>query len=276
MLRRTLPWAAVVATSVLALTGCSSSEDPDPESAATPEASVAPAPAAPAAPRVGSCHDLTVSEATDPVDASAPVPCSEPHTSVTIEVGQLTPVLDGHLLAVDSPRVRAQIAGACPDLPGARLGGDRTTQRLSTFEVVWFSPSLEEADAGANWYRCDVVALRSQGQLLPLPAQLQGVLDRRGALDRFGTCGTAAPRKPGFGRVACSERHSWRAVDVVELPREGRHLAKQGAAAGNARCRDIASERADGALRLSWSFEWPTRAQWASGQRYGWCWVPDA
>jgi hypothetical protein len=261
---------------VLLLTGCSSSEDSDPAPAATPEASVVPESPPPPAPRVGSCHDLTVSEATDPVDASAPVPCSEPHTSVTIEVGRLTPVVDGHLLAVDSPRVRAQIAGACPDLPGARLGGDRTTQRLSTFEVVWFGPSLEEADAGASWYRCDVVALRSQGRLLALPARLPGVLDRRRALDRFGTCGTAAPRKPGFARVACSERHSWRAVDVVELPREGRYLARSVTATGNARCRDIASERADGALRLSWSFEWPTRAQWASGQRHGLCWVPEA
>ena len=25
--------------------------------------------------------------------------------------------------------------------------------------TVWFTPSVEESDAGANWYRCDVVAL---------------------------------------------------------------------------------------------------------------------
>jgi hypothetical protein len=216
-----------------------------------------------------------VSEATDPVDATGPVPCRRPHTSVTIKVGELSPVADGHLLAVDSQTVRAQIAKACPDSPGAFVGGDRTTQRLSRFEVVWFSPSLEQADAGANWYRCDVVALRSEGQLVPLPTRLKGVLDQAGALDRFGTCGTAAPDEQSFTRVVCSERHTWRAVDVVELPRQARYLAKDVAATGDQACKDVAAERADGELKYTWSFEWPTRAQWAAGQRYGYCWVPE-
>ena len=120
------------------------------------------------------------------------------------------------------------------------------------------------------------MAPRSEGKLLPLPAKLKGVLDQDGALDRFGTCGTAAPDAPGFSRVVCSEKHSWRAVDVIDLPADARYLAKDVTATADAACKDVASERADGSLKFTWSFEWPTRAQWAAGQRYGYCWVPEA
>lgn len=265
---------------LLLVAGCSSSSSSaasKEESAGTPSPSTAASSAAPApaAPRVGSCHELSVSEATDPVDAGGPVRCREPHTSATFKVGEIDPVVDGHLLAVDSRTVRTQIANSCPDSPSAFLGGDRTSQRLSRFEVVWFSPSLEQADAGANWYRCDVVAVRSEGQLLPLPARLKGVLDQPRALDKYGTCGTAAPDARAFARVVCSERHSWRAVDDVGLPKDARYLAKGVTATADAGCKAVASERAGGELKYTWSFEWPTRAQWKSGQRYGYCWVPQ-
>jgi hypothetical protein len=102
------------------------------------------------------------------------------------------------------------------------------------------------------------------------------VLDAEGALDRFGTCGTAAPDARGFSRVVCSEKHKWRAVDVIDLPSNRPYLAKDATATADAACKDIASERADGSLEFTWSFEWPTKAQWASGQRYGYCWVPEA
>ena len=261
---------------LVAAMGCSSGAEPKAAPESRPSPSVTTTPAAAPVPQVGSCHELSVSEATDPVDAGGSVPCRRPHTSVTIRVGELAPVADGHLLAVDSRTVRAQIAKACPDSPGPFVGGDETTQRLSRFEVVWFSPSLEQADAGANWYRCDVVALRSEGRLVLLPARVKGVLDQAGALDRFGTCGTSAPDRRGFARVVCSEKHSWRAVDVVELPRTARYLAKDVAGSGDSACKDVAAERTDGELKYTWSFEWPTRAQWATGQRYGYCWVPEA
>ncbi len=280
-MHRTLVWLATLL--LLLVAGCSSSS-PSPSStssgekaaeAAAPSTAAGSAVPAPAAPRVGSCHELSVPEATDPVDAGGPVPCGQPHTSVTFKVGAIDPVVDGHLLAVDSRTVRAQIASSCPVSPGSFLGGDRTTRRLSRFEVVWFSPSLAQADAGANWYRCDVVAVRSERQLLALPSRMKGVLDRTGALDRYGTCGTAAPSARSFARVVCSVKHSWRAVDDVDLPQDARYLAKGVTATADAACKGVASQRAGGKLKFTWSFEWPTRAQWKSGQRYGYCWVPQ-
>ncbi len=266
-------WTLLVALLVPAAVACSSDEStsaPEPSE----RASVSSAPPAPAAPAVGSCHRLTLSEATDPVDPGTSVPCGQRHTSVTVAVGRLAPLADGHLLAVDSPTVRARLARACPKTLARYVGGDRTTRRLSRLEVLWFAPSLKQADAGANWYRCDVVALRKKGVLLPLARTMKGVLDKRSALDRYGTCGTAAPDARSFERVACAHKHSWRAVDVIDLPRKAHYLGKGAGADADAACKDVAAARANGALKYTWSFEWPTPAQWKSGQRYGYCWVP--
>ncbi len=248
----------------------------DPGSAPTPGsgASVTSAPPPPAPPEVGECHELTLAEATDPVAAETRVPCAREHHAVTVGVGRVPALADGHLLAVDSPTVRARIAAACPPLLARYVGGEETTRRLSRFEAVSFAPSLAQADAGADRFRCDAVALRREGELLPLPRRIEGVLDAPDALDRFGTCGTAAPSARTFERVACSEKHSWRAVDVVEIPKSTRYLAEDATAAGDAACKDVAADRAAGALEFTWSFEWPTRPQWAAGQRYGYCWVP--
>ena len=276
MRRRTS--ATLVAPLLLLLTllaACSSGDDGAATPKPTPTASVSSAAPAPAAPRVGSCHSLTLREAADPVDAGAPVACRRPHTSVTVQVGRISALADGHLLAVDSRTVRARLTQACPREVTGLVGGDLTARRLSRLEVVWFAPTLEQADAGADWFRCDVVGIRSTGRLLPLPAKVAGLLDQPGAGDRYGTCGTAAPDARGFQRVACSVRHSWRAFDTVDLPAGTAYLDKAAGTAADSACQDIASARANGALKFSWSFEWPTRAQWDAGQRYGYCWVPE-
>ncbi|KQT89614.1 hypothetical protein ASG49_18000 [Marmoricola sp. Leaf446] len=274
--------AAVLLAAVL-LTGCAggsgssgSSSGSSPTSSGGSSSASPSAAATPAAPAVGECRSLTLVRATAPVDATSPVACRGPHTAVTVKVGMLPLLESGHLLAVDSVTVRDRVARSCPDSLLERAGGDESARRLSRLRVVWFTPSVEQADAGADRYRCDVVAVRDEDRLLPLPARLAGLLDRPRALDRFGTCGTTAPDARGFRRVACADPHRWRAVDTVDLPADARYLDAAVTDRGDSACEDVAASRADGALRYSWSFEWPTRPQWRDGQRYGWCWVPDA
>jgi hypothetical protein len=260
--------ALVVLVLVSALAACSSG-DPGSTPKPEPNVSVSSAPPAPASPKVSSCHRLSFTAAAEPVDTSAPVPCGSTHTSVTTKVGQLAPLVDGHLLAVDARTVQAKLAKACPPTLGPYVGGDQSTQRLSRFKIVWFSPTVEQADAGANWFRCDVVGLRSDDRLLTLPAKMKNVLDAPGALDRFGTCGTTDPAARGFAAVACSVRHTWRAVDVIDLPVDARYLDKAASAQAESACKGTASDRANGALKFEYSFVWPARAEWAAGQRYG-------
>ena len=123
--------------------GCSSSEEPEQADPSTsPSAVVSSAPPPPAAPKVGACHRLTFEEATAPVESRPPVRCSSPHTAVTIKVGRLDALSDGHLLAVDSATVRAQIARACPPALEGFVGGDENEYNnelrfLAGFSLDW-------------------------------------------------------------------------------------------------------------------------------------------
>lgn len=191
-------------------------------------------------------------------------------------VGKADPVVDGHLMAVDSDAVQAQLARRCPRRLAAYVGGHETDRRLSRLETVWFGPTVEQADRGARWFRCDLVALQRDGTLAPLGPRMRGVLGHPSALESWGTCGTAAPSEQDFQRVICSQPHRWQAVDVIALPASAAFLGKRADRAADARCHDVASSRAGGRLKFAWSFEWPTREQWNAGQRYGYCWLPTS
>lgn len=264
-----------VAIGVLAagLAGCSSA-DPPATRATTAAPTVAATPSPPPPPR-RACYDLELAAASEPTNSAAPVPCAGRHTATTIHVGTVDPVVDGHLLAVDADRVQQQIAARCRARMDAVVGGTEEVRRLSRLTVVWFSPSLADSDRGARWFRCDVVALAGRDRLAALPRSVRGLLDAADALDRFGTCGTTSPAAERFQRVICSQKHTWRAQASVDLPAGANHLGKAAGAAADSACRDIATQLAGDSLRLQWSFEWPTRPQWDSGQRYGYCWTPD-
>lgn len=240
-------------------------------STSSPEA----APTPPAPPPRHACYDLRFAEAARPTSSADPVPCRRAHTAATIHVGTIRPVVDGHLLAVDSDPVQRQIATRCRARLAAHVGGDRETRRLSRLTVVWFSPTLAESDHGALWFRCDLVALAGREQLAKLPRSTRGILDRDAALDRFGTCGTASPAAGRFARVICSQRHTWRARETIDLPPGTKYLDRKAGAAADSTCRDIEARLASDVLELKWSFEWPTRDQWRAGQRFGYCWTPD-
>jgi hypothetical protein len=269
--RRTTILATVLLATVAALAGCSGDE---PKAERTTSSPAAPA-TVPAAPPERACYALTFDQAVEPTSTSDPVPCGSAHTAATIRVGTIRPVVDGHLLAVDSDTVQKQVAGRCRARLTAYLGGDEETRRLSRLTVVWFTPSLVESDEGALWFRCDLVALAGKDRLAPLPRRTRGILGRPDVLDRFGTCGTASPAAKSFARVICSEEHTWRARGTIELPAGTAYLGKAAGAAADSRCRDIEAQLAGDILKLKWSFEWPTREQWATGQRYGYCWTPD-
>ncbi len=254
--------------------GCSNGTSPKAEEKSSASPSASPSPTPPPAPVVGSCHRLGFAQVAQPVDATPAVPCQGPHTSQTVKVGLLSTLTGGQDASVDSAEVRDKVTQACPARLLGYAGGDRVTRQLSRLEVVSFTPSAAQAKAGASWFRCDLVGLAASNQLIALPRQLKGALAASDALDRFGTCGTKAPGKPGFERVVCRRRHAWRAVGTIPIDRSARYLGAHATAQGDSACKDVAAARAHGALKYTWSFEWPTRDQWQAGQRYGYCWVP--
>lgn len=275
--------AAAVATLVLA--GCTPAEDdraggeaddgPSPTATTTTPVEATPAPPVP---RAGACYRLTLRQAARPTNDNPAIPCDKGHTARTLHVGALDLLVDGHSLAVDSTRAQRQIRATCPRELDEFLGGDAERRALSRFQVIWFSPTLEESDLGADWFRCDVIALGKGSRLLPLPREerLRGVLDRPGALATFGLCGTAQPGADDFERVACALPHSWVAVSTITIAGDDTYPGVAAAReAGEETCADRVREANDFVLEYRYGWEWPTREQWRSGQRYGICWAPQ-
>lgn len=267
-----LALATALATTLAGCTGDSDDGAAEtPSTSATPTAT--PTTAAPAErPAAGACYDLGFEEALAPTVTSEAVDCAGDHTAQTYAVGQLATYADGHLLAVDDPAVQADLAASCQSSLAEYVGGDTDTLRLSVLRAVWFSPSIEESDAGEDWYRCDVIAVVDDATLGTLPPTMEGALAGDG-LASLGLCGTAAPGADGFRRIACGLEHSWRAIDVVDL---GSSYPGEDAAssAGSAQCQAAAGELAADVLDYEWGYEWPTQEQWDAGQTYGLCWAP--
>lgn len=263
------------------LAGCtappspSGTEDEPTPTGATATADEPETPPKPARPRARTCHTLSYDEAVAPTAGSDRAPCGRPHTSETFAVGNLDTEVDGRLLAVDSAHVRDQVASRCPALLADFVGGTQEQRRLSMIRPVWFTPTVEESDAGADWFRCDAVVLARDGKLLRVTGSLRGVLDDESGRDRFGVCSTAEPGTNGFTRVACSQQHWWRALRTVGLGQGDYPGEAAVRRAGEAPCRSAAEAVADDPLDFQWGYEWPTAGQWRNGQTWGLCWAPD-
>jgi hypothetical protein len=271
--------AILAAAAALVLSGCTGTpaagpQEGAPSSAATsptesPEASETTTPPDPGPdPVLGECHRLTFRQALAVVGRTAPVPCRRPHTAQTYFVGRLDlTTKSGFTRRVDSRAAQRQMRTACTRRLPRHLGRTPRELRLSMAQAVWFTPSPARAEAGADWFRCDVVAVASPRALLRLPRRTKGWAGP-------AMCATAAPGTRGFRRVACSAQHSWRAVSTVDIT--GRRLPRPAVITDrmDGPCRDAAAAATDDPLDLTWSQESPTREQWDAGQRYGICWVP--
>lgn len=232
----------------------------------------------PRRPRVNACYKLGFDEATEPTNGDPRVSCRRRHTAQTYYVGRLDTVVDGHLLAVDSRLAQRQVQRTCPRELVDYLGGTAEDRSLSRIEAVWFSPTIEQSDQGASWFRCDAVALGKPSTLAPLPPprRLEGILDRPGALDEVGLCGTTEPGARGFERVICSRRHAWKALSTIRINGGSDYPGvAEVREAGESTCRDLVQQVSGSPERFTYGWEWPTRAQWRSGQRFGYCWAPD-
>jgi len=269
---------ALLLALLLAVTTASCSGDaakPDARRTGTPTPTVSVKPEVPPAPARNACYRLDLDELTQPTNSSEPVPCGRSHTAQTIFVGRLKLVVDGHAVRVDSARVTEQLADTCPKRLASYVGGEQEDRDLSRFRVVWFGPTLEEADAGARWLRCDLVAFGTDDDLHEQKGRVpSGVLDGDG-LDRYGLCGTAAPGAKGFRRVMCGLRHSWQAIAAIGLEGGAAYPGEDDVRdQGDSECSDLAREAQDFALTFTYGWEWPTREQWRAGQRFGYCWAP--
>lgn len=260
--------ALLVCTILVIVAGCgTAAPHPAPKAKPTPP---------PPAPAVGACRTLSFAAAAAPSDSTTTVPCTQRHTAITVSVGAL--VDPAHLkgLNINAPAVQQRLAVSCPRAVQAYVGGSPGTFELSQIQALAFVPTPRQIALGANWYRCDMVVLAGPNLLAAVTGTLRHALTSAHSLDRWGTCGTSAPSAKTFTRVLCSARHSWRVIALINIPKSSAYLAKSTSNAASRACRKIAAKAAHGALKYSWSFEWPNKQQWLAGQRFGLCWLPRA
>jgi len=150
---------------LLGVAACSGDDEPEGSAASTKAtATQTTAPAPPAPPAVGACYDLSFEAAVAPTTEDEPIGCDQPHTSETVAVGTIDAVVDGHLLAVDSEHVQSQVASACPKLLIEYVGGTPRNLRLSMIRPTWYTPTVEQSDEGASWFRCEIGRASGRGR----------------------------------------------------------------------------------------------------------------
>ncbi len=202
--------------------------------------------------------------------------CDREHTATTFHVGTLDALADGHLLAVDSRQVQDRVATECPHRFDDFVGGTVEARRLSMLRAVWFTPTVRQSDRGADWYRCDLIALARNETLAPLTVKLGGVL---GTPEGAGPLRHVRHRRARRRRLRT--RHLLRPallardLDLHLRRREVPRRAEGPQDAGETACEEAGRGAAEDALNFQWGYEWPTEKQWDAGQTYGLCWAPD-
>lgn len=257
--------AAVLLLGLLA--GCGSADTEKPQAAEETTD--------PERPEVGQCHDLSAGQVLESADTEEPVDCSKDHTSETVFVGTFKPAAQGEPSELTDDAANQQASATCRGKAAQYLGATEGALQLTQVEVFWFVPTLEEVDAGAKWLRCDVVVLERENDLMQLPESMKGALKGEAGLEEFGLCGTARPGDKNFERVVCSKEHAWRAISTVGIGGSEKYPGTASVrGAGEEECESQARAAQGSSLEYEYGWEWPTKAQWEAGQRYGLCWVP--
>jgi Septum formation len=241
--------AAVLALAAL-LAGCSGD--------AAPQARTG---LGPGLPTVGACRVLTVADIAPSSNDTPTVPCSRPHTSVTIAVGGF-PAAEVTNRNLSSGALGDEALQRCTAALKKTVGGDRTSQHTSLVGLAYYLPNQSELSKGARWYRCDLVIGGQDGlSLQNLPAKVDGLLS--GTIpESVQACRTTADFTSGHA-VPCDRRHVLRAIGIYPLP-GGDHFPGQAKlrAASAAGCRRVIARWLHGRIDGGDAYQWPDRTGW--------------
>ena len=255
---------AVLAATLLVMTGCSQEEQGDDIDPAQLDAVEAP--------ELGACRVLSPADVAQPSNATRTVECAEPHTAQTYAVGSLPESLDD--AEYDDEELGEFAYRTCSEKFQKFVGGDESLVMRTVVSWAWFRPSEKAWDEGARWYRCDIVGGGDHSEeFVDLPEDARGLLAGR-IKDQWMVC-AEGPTLSGSVRVPCTETHAWRAVSTIKLgepedPYPGDRLVE-------VRTRDFcdASVRAllDYAVTYDFAYTWFHEAEWEVGNRRSICWA---
>lgn len=266
--RRTPPAAASLAAALLAtlaLTGCQSDAtaqgshaDPAQVDALEP-------------PETGECRLLTLADVDRPSNATATVPCVDPHTAETFAAGSLPAEFDD--AAYDDRGLGSFAYDTCGREFMDFLGADESLSMRTILSWTMFRPSETAWDRGARWYRCDVIGGGAHSKtLITLPDEARGLLKK--PVDKWLACvkGRSVDTAP---RVPCSDRHTYRAVTTIRLGKPDDDYPGDKVVAQRTRsfCGDSVAAWLGYPARYSYAYTWFPESDWDAGNRRSVCWA---
>jgi hypothetical protein len=242
------------------LTACFSSSAPDAGSVDT------------AAPDVGACRMLAPDDVSQPSNDSDPVACAQPHTAETYAVGPLPAEFDH--ASYDDGQVAAFAFRTCTSKFIRFTGADESLAMRTILSWAWFSPSEAAWNAGARWYRCDVIGGGDQIRTyVDLPDTARGLLLGRPD-DDWMVCAQGGTVS-GSVKVPCSDKHNWRAVTTIVLGAQSDPYP--GDQAVQSRTRDFCSKSVgawlDYPVNYDYGYSWFHEREWDAGNRRSVCWA---
>jgi hypothetical protein len=224
------------------------------------------------APDVGACRMLTPSDVAQASNATATVPCAQRHTAETYAAGPLPSRFAK--TAYDDQDLAAYAYQTCSDKFIAFTGADESLAMRTILSWAWFRPSQQAWDAGARWYRCDVIGGGDQTRsYVDLPTESKGLLLGR-PKDAWMVCAQGATVS-GSVKVPCSDKHDWRAVTTIVLGEPTDDYP--GDRVVQSRTRDFCSKSVgaflDYPVDYDFGYSWFHEAEWQAGNRRSVCWA---
>lgn len=269
--------AALATVAALALGGCTAAEsDPDTtngeqtgdqtgeqttEQSETVEA-----------PDPGACRVLEPADIAEASNDTEPVDCSEPHNAETFLVGPFK----GDLAEAeyDDERLGQLVYERCSKGFRKFTGADESLALRSVLSWAWWRPSEEDWEAGARWFRCDVVGgSDTSTELVGLPKTAKGVLLGIPG-DRWMACVEAA-EVSGAPQVPCSEPHTWRAVSTVVVGKDQDKYPGDRVVEVLSRdyCSDWVGAWMNYPVDYEYGYTWFSKGEWEAGNRRSICWA---
>lgn len=228
-------------------------------------------------PAKGACRLLTAEDIEQASNETEPVDCKDKHTAETFAVGDFPADIAGGVAGerIDDRALGAHVFESCETKFRRFLGGNESLVMRATVTWAWFRPSQDAWDAGARWWRCDVVGGGEEStDLVDLPRTTKGILLGR-PHDRWMACVDGPSVAEGSAKVACSEQHTWRAVTTIVLG--GGDEKYPGDDVVAARTRDFCSKSVGAWLNYpvehEFGYTFFHEAEWKAGNRRSVCWA---
>ena len=262
---------SLAAATLLALSACTAAGEADP--GATPEEG-APATTAVVAepPAPGACRLIAPADIAAASNDSEPVPCTQPHNAETFVVGAFRGAIAE--AEYDDERLGAEVYERCSRDYMRFTGANESLALRSVLSWAWWRPTEEEWEAGARWYRCDVVGGTDRStELVQLPRTAKGLLLGIPA-DRWMACVDGADVS-AVPPVPCSEPHQWRAVTTIVVGKEedeypGDRLVE---VLSRDYCSDSVGAWMNYPIDFEYAYTWFGRGEWELGDRRSICWA---